>query len=145
MSGSSASQPESSAPVSQTAHKSRFVLVALAAAIIWYAGLISLILFTERPVTVNRRQIIESHVVVTGSVDAQGNVTVLQILKGRENLTEFQIKHPRPMQPGDWLLPLRRLGDGFEVTPTRLPNKTRLVYPVADDVIADVQNLVSAG
>ena len=143
MSGSSDVQPDSDSETPQSAAGSRSLVVAITLALVWYACLLSLILFAEPPVTVNRVQLLESHIIVVSTVDAHGGVAVTQTLKGDVADEELQIELPHSFPAGDWVLPLRRTGDGFEITTARLPNRPRLVYPVGDDVIADVQRIVS--
>jgi len=110
--------------------------------VIWYACLVSLILFTESSVAVNRRQIEASSLVVTGAVAADGTVTIRLVLKGTAPGDDLRLVEPLEFPEGDWILPLRSVGRRFEVTPTRLPNQARLVYPVNDDAIAQVAKLV---
>lgn len=105
---------------------------------IWYGFLIGLIVLTETPVAINQRQINESSLVVAGSVAADGSVTIRQVFKGRPPENGLQLTQPPTVPPGEWILPLLRVGGRFEVTPSRTPNRARLVYPLTDDSIAQV-------
>jgi hypothetical protein len=109
---------------------------------VWYVCLVSLIVFSETPVAVNRRQIEESSFVVAGDVAADGAVTVRIVLKGVAPGDDLRLVQPLTFPAGDWILPLSRVGRRFEVTPTQLPNRARLVYPVTDEAIAQIAALV---
>ena len=146
MPGSSATQPEhtggTESPTPQPSGPSRQIRAAVGLTIVWYVCLVSLIVFSETPVAVNRRQIEESSFVVAGDVAADGAVTVRIVLKGVAPGDDLRLVQPLTFPAGDWILPLSRVGRRFEVTPTRLPNQARLVYPVTDEAIAQIAALV---
>lgn len=143
MSGSPAPQPEHSEADGAESTRARLAILAVVITAVWYVCLVSLIVLTDRPVAVNLAQILESQLVVSGSVDADGIVTIDRVLKGSVADDVLQISEPLSFPPGDWILPLLRTGHGFEVTPTRLPNNTTLAYPVNDDVIGQIEAVLS--
>ena len=146
MSGSSVPQPEhtdgTESPTHQPSGPCRQIRAAVGLTIVWYVCLVSLIVFSETPVAVNRRQIEESSLVVAGSVAADGTVTARMVLKGVAPGDDLRLVEPLTFPAGDWILPLSRVGRRFEVTPTRLPNKARLVYPVTDEAIAEITKIL---
>ncbi len=108
----------------------------------WYVFLISIAATTGNPITLNRVQLEESRVIIAGRVDAGGHVQVDQEFKGRAPAREFELAD-FPYPAGRYILPLRPGPDGIEITPSRLPNKARLIYPATPESIRQLEELLT--
>ncbi len=146
MSGSPATHGEHTGEASsvsqQPSSPARQIRAAVGVTVVWYLCLVSLIVFSETPVVVNRRQIEESSLVVAGNVAVDGTVTIRMVLKGVPPGDDLRLVEPLTFPEGDWIFPLSRVGRRYEVTPTRLPNRARLVYPVTDEATVQIAKLL---
>ena len=131
----------------------KWLVITISVAAVWWVGLSLLTLLSANPTTVNRKQIVDSDVVVVARVKdlTSGSVTVTKqwidpnpqtslIVTG---LSEFEV------QTGDTVvLPLTGGPDGTfyltRVHPTKAkPNGTTYIYPATDVVLNQVDEFAS--
>ena len=128
---------------------SRRRLLAAVIAILWPAALALLVLTTANPITLNRRQILEADAVVTAQViDLEsGTCRIVKQWSGENlphDLVVSKLTEAGIQPAGEWILPLVRSSDGWEVIPLRLPSQPRLVYPATADAVRQLQEILDA-
>ena len=145
-----ASSPGSSDPGlnSAVATRSRRLLIAaISIAAVWGTALAGL-LFTPKPVTLNRAQIRRAEFVVTGTISdpQQGTVVVEKEWKHGEKLehmTNVNLNRTGARRDSTYLIPLSKTsGKQFQVTPTPLPTQAPLIYPATPEAIAQLEKLL---
>ena len=113
----------------------------------WGAVLAGL-LFTPKPITLNRVQIRQAEFVVTGTISdpQQGTVVVEKEWKHgekREHMTIVNLNRTGGKRDSTYLIPLSKTsGKQFQVTPTPLPNQAPLIYPATPEAIALLEKLL---
>ena len=118
--------------------------ITVVAAALWYSTLLYLILTAANPVFLNQRQIAESDAVVQASVGVKGGVRVEHVWRGAVSEGPLDVSIPKEAPtPGDFIIPLRRTSTGWEVTPTAVRNGFRLVYPVSDEAVQQLEGLLA--
>jgi hypothetical protein len=129
------------------ARRRRFCLLLAAG---WCALLACLVLTTANPVTLNRRQILEADAVVTAQVldSATGRCRIVNTWSGTALPDDTLVAHldeTAATPGGEWILPLAKRGDGFEVLPSRLPSGARLVYPATPEAVRQLEEILTDG
>jgi hypothetical protein len=120
----------------------RSVRVALVAGLSWYS-LLGWLIATSDPTNVNIRQLAESHAFVRATVDVKGSVHVDHVWRGDLEPGPLDVGFPEAVsKPGDFFIPLRRNTTGWEITPARIGNGVRLVYPASDAVVSRMHELL---
>lgn len=122
----------------------------LAAAAACLLTIAVLAMLTANPVTINRAQLLDSDLVVVGrvtriSATGVGEVTIENVLRGVDVPETLRVAHlPEVVRAGGrYLLPLRRRGTRFEITPAPAhAEKTWLVYPAREDVLRVAETLL---
>ncbi len=116
--------------------------VALVAGLSWYS-LLGWLIATSDPTNVNIRQLAESHAFVRATVDVKGSVHVDHVWRGDLEPGPLDVAFPEAVsKPGDFFIPLRRNATGWEITPARIGNGVRLVYPASDAVVSRMHELL---
>jgi hypothetical protein len=107
-----------------------WVAAAAAGFLVWIGYLGFLVLTVRHPVVLSRPQLLNADLDVVARVDSpHGSVTVVDVpwarpgpqppAKGDEiRVTNLERCHPGWTGPGEYLLPLKRAGDDFEVAAT---------------------------
>jgi hypothetical protein len=119
---------------------------------VWLAILLILAVLSANPVTINREQILASDAVIVGVRDRTGTgdwIRVEQQLAGRGVPSRLQLPHFEKNAFGDlaqFVIPLRRTRDSFEITPAppALDGK-RLVYPASPESLEAVAKILATG
>jgi hypothetical protein len=120
----------------------RLLRVALVVGLLWYS-LLAYLIATSNPATVNIRQIVESDAVVLASVDIDRKVNVDHVWRGDVENGPLDIAFPAGVSvPGDFFIPLRRNATGWEVTPARIGDGVRLVYPASEAIVSQMEKLL---
>ncbi len=129
------------------APRRRFFVAGICLFAFWVAGLVTLVVTSSNPVTLNVAQLKEADCVVVAKLsDADaGEFTLVSTIKGVAPetfrvLTTAEITSP---ESENWLLPLYQERAGTSVVP--VPYRDReplLVYPATDDVVAEMRKLV---
>lgn len=115
--------------------------VALVAGLLWYS-LLGWLIATSDPTNVNIRQIVESDAFVRATVDIDGSVDVFHVWRGDVEPGPLSIAFPvNVRRSGDLFIPLRRNETGWEITPARIGDGVRLVYPASDAVVSRMHEL----
>ena len=127
------------------AGRRRALVVLLAVA--WCAALAWLALATSNPVTLNRAQIRGADAVITARIEdlAAGRCRVVKQWTGEAVPNELVVRgmdQSAAREEGEWILPLHRSHDGFELQPGALPSQTRLVYPATPEAVDQLRKLV---
>lgn len=118
--------------------------IALVAGLLWYSFLFYLITTSDQ-VSLNVRQIAESDAIVLASVGVKGGVSVDKAWRGHVEEELLIIAFPEEVAtPGNYIIPLRRTATGWVITPTRIANEVRLVYPASELVIENLERLLDA-
>ncbi len=116
--------------------------IALVAGLLWYS-LLGWLIATSDPTNVNIRQIVESDAVVRATVGVKGGVHVDHVWRGNVEPGPLNIAFPENVRrPGDFLIPLRRNATGWEITPARIGDGARLVYPATEATVNRMQELL---
>jgi hypothetical protein len=116
--------------------------VALVAGLLWYS-LLGWLIATSDPANLNIRQIAESDAFVRATVDVKGGVHVDHVWRGNVEPGPLNIAFPENVRrPGDFLIPLRRNATGWEITPARIGDGARLVYPATEATVNRMQELL---
>ncbi len=131
------------------APRRRFFVAGICLFAFWVAGLVTLVVTSSNPVTLNVAQLKEADCVVVAKLsDADaGEFTLVSTIKGVAPPETFRVLTTAEITPPEsenWLLPLyqERAGN-FSVVP--VPYRDRellLVYPATDDVVAEMRKLV---
>lgn len=131
--------------------RTRAVLIAaLVIAGLWISGLGVLALVSANPVTLNQKQIRESHLIVTAvreSDDSTALAVTKEWIRGEElgRITVGNLGETRMRAGQDFLVPLQRLSTGrYQVTATSLPNEAPLVYPATPEAESQLQRLLDS-
>jgi hypothetical protein len=125
----------------------RLLNAAISIAVVWGAVLAGLP-FTPKPITLNRVQIRQAELVVTGTISdpQQGTVVVEKEWKHgekRERMTIVNLNRTGAKRDSTYLIPLSKTsGKQFQVTPTPLPNQAPLIYPATPESIALLEKLL---
>ena len=144
---STASTPAPASPsepidVARPAAGALLLRIALVGGLLWYSLLIYLIA-TSNPVSLNVRQIAESDAIVRASVGVKGGVSVEKTWRGNVENGPLDIAFPDEVsKPGQFIIPLRRTARGWEITPTRVANGVRLVYPASESAVEKLKALL---
>jgi hypothetical protein len=134
---SGASHVETTAPATDL-----LLRIALVAGLGWYSFLGYLIAAVQ-PVTLNVRQIAESDAIVRASVGVKGGVKVIKVWRGNVDTEELGVVLPEDVsRPGEFIIPLRRTATGWEITPTRVAEGIRLVYPATEQSVEKLAELL---
>jgi hypothetical protein len=139
--------PSAPATVRSTHAAARRRMIAALLAVAWCASLMWLALTASNPVTLNRRQILEADAVITARIDdhAAGTCRVIRQWSGPalpEELIVRGLDQTAARREGEWILPLRQVRDGYEVVPSLLPSRARLVYPAGDEAVRQLSALL---
>jgi hypothetical protein len=127
----------------------RLLIVAGLLAGSWWASLAAMALLTSNPVTLNRLQIRESQLVVSGTVQdlAKGTVTVEQEWKVATNaktLSVSNLAQTAAREGETYLLPLSRNdAESYRITPALLPNGGLLIYPAVPEALEQLRTLLA--
>lgn len=121
-------------------------MIAALLAVAWCAALMWLALTASNPVTLNRRQLLEADAVITARIDdrAAGKCVVVRQWSGTAlpaAVVVRRLDETAARGEGEWILPLRQLRDGYDVLPSLLPSRARLVYPAGDDAERQLSSL----
>jgi len=112
------------------------------AGLLWYS-LLAWLIATSDPTNVNIRQIVESDAFVRATVDIDGSVNVFHVWRGNVSPGPLSIAFPENVRlPGEFFIPLRRNATGWEITPARIGDGVRLVYPASDAVVSRMHELL---
>jgi len=137
----------SPADAAESPRTRRFLLIAAVVAA-WWAVLIGLVIWTANPVTLNRRQIRISHLVVTAEVlDADaGQVKILKRWKGNTAGEELRVNGLRDSgaETGEaYILPLTAKNGQWKVTPAFETQNTPSIYPADLDSVKQLEALLA--
>ncbi|MBC8290395.1 MAG: hypothetical protein H8E37_08770 [Planctomycetes bacterium] len=140
----SASAKATAAEASTTTSRWKQIgLAVFVLAAIWYVALISLAAFTGNPVTINRLQIKQSDLVVSGSVDENGTISHILVHKVNGIIPAGEIRvTPFDWPPGDYILPLKNKDSQLQVTLSELPGNPPLIYPSNEKSIKQLQQIL---
>ena len=119
----------------------RLSVAAAIVAVCWYVLLISVAAFFGNPVTLNRLQLLESTLIISGTVAADGTVSHANIWKGVAPKGVIKIES-FTWDQGDYILPLIRKNGGLTVTPSHLPDNIPLVYPANNRSLNELQSIL---
>jgi hypothetical protein len=128
----------------------KVVIAAFAVAGAWILGLLVLAASSANPVTLNRKQILHSDLVVTATrPKAEASTLIVnKEWKHAEELGEITVENleeTRMPTDREFLVPLHRLGQGrYLITPTTLPNEAPLIYPATAEAESQLQELLEA-
>jgi hypothetical protein len=129
----------------------RSVLVAaLIVSALWILGLVVLAAVSANPVTINQKQIRESHFIVTAMRDSSNPSTLVvtkEWFRGEElgTITVTNLDETNMTLGQKFLVPLQKLATGrFLVTPTSLPNKAPLVYRATPKAESQLKTLLES-
>lgn len=124
------------------------ILMALGLAVVWYVVLISLASTTANPITLNPAQITKAYAVVLADMSPDGQATIKQSWK-RElgetsiQLSDFKLPDGNPYPAGQYLIPLDKTAQGFEITKSLVLKNAKLVYPSSPALIAALEELLA--
>ena len=134
---SGASPAEATAPATDL-----LLRIALAAGLGWYSCL-GYLIAAEQPVSLNVRQIAESDAIVQAFVGVKGDVRVIKVWRGNVDTEQLGVAIPAEVsRPGEFIIPLRRTATGWEITPTRIAEGIRLVYPAIEQSVEKLAELL---
>ena len=148
------SEPAAATTVSQNSPspraplRSRVLTAALAIAIVWILGLITLAVLTANPVTLNRMQIERSDYVVTATRKRadSAKIEVSREWKHGADLGEITVTNldeARMPVDREFLVPLKKLASGrYLITPTTLPNDAPLTYPATEEAMEQLVTIL---
>ena len=150
------STPTEASPPLPNRHGSKLALPAALVCVVWVLGLAAMVLQTANPLTLNRRQIEVSTMVVQAEVTrlVPGEVRVEKFLLGSgkdSQLILVRNLNQTPAQIGQrYLLPLVPVRDVtgtvanglYDVTPTGLPENQPLIYPNSDEAMQLFETLL---
>lgn len=126
---------------------------------LWIGFLVVLAIWYANPVTLNRRQVLDSDLVISGRVRdlAAGEVEVIKTYLGTAPaalITVTNLNETGAQAGETYLLPLVQTATGqsveelaYKVTPTGLPHPQRpggglpLIYPQSSEVLQQLQEL----
>jgi hypothetical protein len=139
----------SNVPAASSLRPRLLLMAAIVLAACWWVLLALLSFFTANPVTLNREQILRASFVVTGSLsdDPAAN----QILVEREwkqnalhgtILVNNLAAVPKP-RGKIYIIPLTRVGHGFEVTETVDPKLPPLIYPATPEALSQLRTILN--
>jgi hypothetical protein len=116
-------------------------------AVAWCAILGWLALATSNPVTLNRTQVRGADAVITARIEnlAAGRCRVVQQWTGDALPDEVVVQgldETAARGDGQWILPLERTREGYEVRPSALPSGARLVYPATEEAVGQLREMV---
>lgn len=127
------------------------VVVALGG--LWWLILVTVAAFTANPVTLNRRQILQADLVVSGQVEdvEQGTVGVQkQWLRGEQlkSIRVIDLNSTGIEAGGTWLLPLSERNDGtYEITRGRSENlpvpDPPYIYPESSAATSQLEQILA--
>lgn len=126
----------------------RIWLGVLAVAVTWWLFLLLTAWLTANPVTLNHRQIVEAHYVVTGKVTnlAQGTVDVTREWKHAARLKTVTVENMNQTVAQEWetyLIPLDAVGkDAYRVAETPIEGAPPAIYPVTAEAIAQLEAIM---
>ena len=128
------------------------LLIVVAIAVCWWFFLGRLAITTANPVTFNRRQILESDMLVVATITKIGEDGTLDITIDEELLHDdptknMQILHSTlPLLKGKkYIFPVSRTLDlGYSITRTKLPDKPPLVYPANKETVTKLKAEIEA-
>ncbi len=149
------STPTETSPSLLVRHRSRLALPAALLCVAWVLGLAAMVLQTANPVTLNRRQIEVSTMVVQAEVTrlVPGEVRIEKFLLGSGQDSPLLLIRNLNQTPAQlsqrYLLPLVPVRDAaglvvnglYDVTPTGLPDNQPLIYPLSDEALRQFQAL----
>lgn len=133
----------------------RYFLIAAVAMFVWLTALLAMVAFTANPVTVNRRQLKNSHYVVTATIKdlKTGQVDVLKEWKGGEGRKEINVTGlagkvvvagaGKPVDGKTYVLPLSMTPDGLRVTPINAKEDSATIYPAEEGTLEQVEEALS--
>src|SRR5690349_17454053 len=124
----------------------RRVLAALLA-VAWCAALAWLALATSNPVILNRAQIRGADAVVTVRIEdrASGKCRVVQQWSGDAVPAELVVRElakTAARGDGEWILPLQKTREGYEVQQSALSSQARLVYPATKEAVGQIREIL---
>jgi len=129
-------------PPNSVRSESTLLRAALVAGLLWYS-LLAWLIATSDPANVNIRQIVESDAFVRATVDIDGSVHVFHVWRGNVENGPLDVVFPEGVsKPGDFFIPLRRNATGWEITPARIGDGVRLVYPATEAVVSRMHELL---
>jgi len=123
--------------------------VAAMLAVGWCAALAWLALMTSNPITLNRRQILAADAVVTARIEDRdaGRIRIVRQWFGAALPAEISVRHldsTAARGAGEWILPLRGTEKGYEVLPSELPSRARLVSPATPEAVRQLAELLES-
>ena len=151
--------PASGNPAASPAGGRRWLLIASGLALLWILFLLVLAIWYANPVTLNRRQVLDSDLVIEGRIRSlvSGEVEVTQTLFGTvpaELLKVTNLSDTGAREGEIYLLPLVHSSAGnspdelaYQVTPTGLPHPRRpgeglpLIYPQSAEILQQLRGL----
>ena len=140
----------------RSASRGRLV-IAVSIFIVWGVSLASLAVLTANPTTLNRAQIEQADLIVSGHIIdvQQGTVEVKQTWKSAVELEQITVRNLADTKAAGgslFLLPLSSMPNGvYEIAQPRLPgqrgkrpaaDQPRRIYPVTDDVLTQLQAIL---
>jgi len=118
-------------------------------AVVWGSCLLSLAIFTANPLLLNRDQVLRADGVVSATISRTdpASVSVTKEWKNHQLPRTLRLKSLLPLHlkpEHEYLIPISKVGsDTYAVTPTRLPDQPRLVYPVSRESVRQLREILS--
>ena len=146
--GGERNAPAGSAAPPSPQYRRRNAVIAIGLAIVWVGVLIALVARTANPVTLNRDQILRSHVIVEARVvdSTTGECEVVRAWPAAfplRTITVRELTTTGAKLDQTYVLPLISIRDDFEITPTRLPNGVRLIYPATPEAVRQLEAILA--
>ena len=139
------------------------LVIAVCVFVVWGMALVSLAMLTANPATLNRAQIEQADVIITGRIvdTQQGTVAVEQTWNSRiermeqtarKQITVRNLAETNARNGSSFLLPLSQMASGvYAITQPQLPgqrdkrsaaNVQRRIYPATGDVLTQLQEIL---
>lgn len=122
---------------------------------VWLTALLAMVAFTANPVTLNRRQLRNSHYVVTATIKdlKTGQVDVLKEWKGGDGQQEITVTGlagkvivaggGKPVDGKTYILPLSMTPNGLRVTPINAKEESVTIYLAEEGTLEQVEEALS--
>ncbi len=141
--------PDNASPRTRPYVQSWFALAASLVGL-WVIGLGLLSYLTANPVTLNRDQILDATDVLTAVVEdvEVGRVRVEKSWKNAvldEQLTLINLRETKPASHHGLIIPVTLTGNGWQITPSKLPREPPLIYPATEESERQLRHLLKIG
>ena len=116
-----------------------------AVALSWLSFLFWLAATAGNPVVLNKVQILRSDCVVTAEVTSGQVARVLRVWKSDTPTLPVTLSLEESLADGDYIVPLVRIDNQFDVTPRPLLNEgkeVRVIYPLTEQTQAQLESLL---